>query len=174
MRARFALVFALLCAAEAADAQPPRGDLRPERRALERRFRDRMREILRARLDLTDEQAMRLADANERFEPRRARIIAAEIETRRGLRRELAPGGSANQGRVDSLLKRALQTERERLDLIDDEQRELSAFLTPVQRARYFGLQEQLRAQIEGIREARGVDSGRRGPGGLRRRPPAF
>jgi hypothetical protein len=63
--------------------------------------------------------------------------------------------------------------ERERIDLTEAEQRDLAKFLTPVQRARYLGVQEQMRRQMDQMR-ARGREGlGEPPPGGVRgRRPP--
>jgi hypothetical protein len=45
-----------------------------------------------------------------------------------------------------------LQIQRERIDLQIEEQRQLATFMSPLQRARYAALQEQIRRRLEGIR----------------------
>ena len=52
-------------------------------------------------------------------------------------------------------LDRVLQLQRQRLDLMADEQKDLAGFLTPVQRAKYAALQEQIRRRVENARRQR-------------------
>jgi uncharacterized protein YlxW (UPF0749 family) len=52
-----------------------------------------------------------------------------------------------------------LQLERQRIDLLESEQKELATFLTPLQRAKYQALQEQLRRRLEALRVGAGQDS---------------
>jgi hypothetical protein len=63
----------------------------------------------------------------------------------------LAPQ-DANQDRIGTALDRVLQLQRDRIDLQIEEQRELSTFMSPLQRARYAALQEQIRRRLEGLR----------------------
>jgi Spy/CpxP family protein refolding chaperone len=52
-----------------------------------------------------------------------------------------------------------LDVQRQRLELQQKEQTELSEFLTPEQRARYIGMMEQLRRRIQARADsARGTD----------------
>ena len=85
------------------------------------------------------------------------------------MREELAVADSANQERVATLLDQMLRIQRDRLALVEDEQRELATFLSPVQRARYLGIQEQLRRRMEEFqRQRQAGDSARP----ARQRPP--
>ncbi|MGQ0764920.1 MAG: hypothetical protein ACT4OZ_04550 [Gemmatimonadota bacterium] len=145
---------ASILAARSLDAQRPREPgLGPQRAQLEQRFRNRLRDVMQRRLELTDGQLDRLGGVNQRFEARRRELIAEERQVRLVMRRQLAPGTTADQDEIARLLERALRVQRERIDLIEAEQRELATFLTPLQRARYFGLQEQLRRQIDELSE---------------------
>jgi Spy/CpxP family protein refolding chaperone len=72
---------------------------------------------------------------------------------------------AANQQKVAGLLDQLMRLQRQRLDLVEGEQRELAKFLTPVQRAKYLGLQNQLRQRMQELRD-------RVGPGAMRGRPP--
>jgi hypothetical protein len=78
-------------------------------------------------------------------------------------------GERANQSRVSGLLDTALSLQKQRISLIEAEQRELSAFLTPVQRARYIALQTQFRNRAEQLYR-QGPRGGARG--GMRRSRP--
>lgn len=147
-----ALMLALAAATPAlAQQQPP-----ANRAALEARFRQRLGAIVQRRLGLTDEQAQRLRQTNQRFEGQRRELLREERETRQALRRNLAGGGrAANQEEVGRLLDTMLRIHRRRLEIAETEQRELSAFLTPVQRAQYFALQDELRRRMQDVRRRR-------------------
>jgi len=54
---------------------------------------------------------------------------------------------------VNQLLRDMARIQRDRLDLLDNEQADLAKFLTPVQRAQYLGLQEQVRRRVEEVRD---------------------
>ena len=179
MRRTMILVAALLVAPLTLTAQrlSERDTSTGARRELERRFRERFGELIRSRLNLTDAQMTRLEATNRRFEGQRRELFMQEREVRAGMRDALQDTASAaTQERVAPLIDRALKLQRQRLDLVESEQRELANFLTPVQRAQYFGMQEQLRRRVEEMRHregGRGVDSlaGPPEPPGLRRRP---
>jgi hypothetical protein len=141
-----------------------------------------MAEVLRTQLGLSDEQMRRLAIANRRFERQRVALFAQEREVRTSLRSELELGDSARSAEVSSLLDRMLVLQRQRLELLEAEQKELATFLSPIQRAKYFGMEEQIRRRVMEMREQQvrrgGGDGGPRRPGGAPpvsrggRRPP--
>ena len=123
------------------------------RRQLEERFRQRTGDLVRRRLQLTDDQMIRLQTTNRQFEQQRIALLARERELRRELRQQLVAGDNADQGRVGELLDQTIRLQRQRLDLADSEQRELAKFLKPVQRAKYFGLQNELRRRMQEVRD---------------------
>jgi hypothetical protein len=170
-----AIAFAgLLFAASAASAQVPRqgppGDSVAVRRraALENQVRQRIAAVVKERLQLSDAQAQQLQEAEGRFELRRRDLMQREMRLRRDLRQQLSPGVAADEQRVASLLDQMMAVFRERAAMTEQEQRDLARFLTPVQRAKYLGLQGELRSRIEGMRE-RGEAMRQRG--GVRPRP---
>ncbi|HEY9426463.1 MAG TPA: Spy/CpxP family protein refolding chaperone [Gemmatimonadaceae bacterium] len=134
----------------------------PERRQLERRLHQRMLDVVRNRLDLTPDQVDKLSAANEHYEQQRRTLAQRERSLRLELRAQLRRGDSADQNRVAQLLDQTLQAQQERLDLYRKEQSDLAAFMTPVQRAKYMGLQEQMRSRVEELR--RGRNARNRGP----------
>lgn len=148
------------------------------RAALEQRFRERFAEVVKNRLGLSDAQMQQLTDVNRRYETRRRDLFQQERSARRDMRDALSAGteDQATQDRVARLLEQALRLQRQRLDLLEEEDRALVSFLTPVQRAKYFGMQEQMRRRIEDMRRgAEGGDSaGPVPPRGMRRRPGGF
>lgn len=134
-----------------------------ERAGLERQFRERLAEIVRRRLNLNDTQMRQLGQVNDRFERERMLLLRSERQVRQSLRAEVLSGDSANQSKVADLLDQALRIQRQRLDLTEREQRDLATFMTPVQRAMYFGIQDDLRRRMEDIRQQR--RAGAPGPG---------
>jgi hypothetical protein len=67
--------------------------------------------------------------------------------------------------------------ERRKLDLLEAEQRDLAKFLSPIQRARYFGLQDELRRGMQDLQRRRmGMEDSTTGTlggrGSKRRGPP--
>jgi hypothetical protein len=149
--------------------QPPPGAGIQER-GLERQFRERLAEIVKRRLNLNDSQMQRLGQVNDRMERDRMRLLREERMARQALRAEVLAGDSADQPKVDRLINQLLGIQRQRLDLAEREQRELSGFMTPRQRAMYFGIQDQLRQRVEELRQQR--QQRRAGAGLGPRRPP--
>ena len=123
--------------------------------ALERQFRERLAEVVRRRLNLDDTQMRQLRQVNERIERDRMGLLRDERRVRTSLRAEVLSGDAADQAKVAQLLDDALRVQRRRLDLIEAEQRALSGFMTPVQRAQYFAIQDDLRRRLEDIRQQR-------------------
>ena len=136
--------------AQAQRVEGARGN--PRREALERKLSTRTAEVIKRRLELTDAQMTRLQATNRQFEEQRRALFTRERETRVALRREMMAEGSPNQSRISELLDLTLQLERQRLDLIQNEQRELAKFLTPVQRAKLLGFQTELRRRTQDMR----------------------
>jgi Zn-dependent M32 family carboxypeptidase len=141
----------------------------PEDRAgnraqLERRFRQTLYQVTRRRVGLSDAQMNRLMPINQRFETQRRAIQRQERETRLGLREAMRDSTNADQGRITSYLDKLVELQRQRVELVAQEQRDLAAFMTPLQRARYTALQEQVRRRIEQmLRQNRaGVDTSAR------------
>lgn len=164
-KAFFTFSVASIFAAGSATAQDPlkpAPPLNPRRQMLEERLRERTGEIVKRRLELTDDQMKKLQAANSQFEKQRGDLMMREREVRRELREQIVAGDKANQNRVAQLLDQTLVLERQRLDLVQNEQRELSKFLTPVQRAKLFGLQNELRRRTQELRA--GQQQRRQGP----------
>lgn len=146
-----------------------RGAGDPERGALEERVRRRFAETVQRRLGLTDEQLRRLRETNARLETRRREIVRTERETRMTLRRELMRGDSANQDVVRRGTDALVRARRDHVTLLEEEAKALDEFLSPVQRARYLAMQEELRMRMAEMRRGRGM---RGAPGGAGRGEP--
>lgn len=167
------LLFASVLVIRPADAQM--ADARREQ--LERRLQQRLEAVVQQRLGLTDEQRTQLREVVRRIEPSRRVLRQDEFRDRSALRAELM-SAQPNEGRVAQLLDGMPTFERRRAELLEQEQRDLSRFLSPVQRARYFALQDEMR---RGVLEVQRRRLGRDGdspdapprPGAKRRPPPA-
>ncbi len=151
--------------AQRAPSRPGRlgqdGQEAPERRAqMEQQLRRNLWRIAQQRIGLTDEQMTQLGQTSGRFDERRRAIVQEERAQRQALRQELRNDASADQARVATALDRLQQLQRQRIDLQIEEQRAFAAFMTPVQRAKYAALQEQVRRRVEMLRRQR-ADGGR-------------
>jgi Spy/CpxP family protein refolding chaperone len=76
------------------------------------------------------------------------------------LRGQILAGDKADQSRVSAALEQLQQLQRQRLDLQGQEQQEFASFMTPLQRAKYAALQEQVRRRVEALRRQRPDSSG--------------
>jgi periplasmic protein CpxP/Spy len=165
----------LLLAATEARAQPVTGPANPNRAALEQTFREQSAKVAQKRLGLTDAQLAQLAQSNARFAPQQNQLVVQERETRRRLRVEMTAGDQVNQQHVSALLDSALRLQKQRIALVEAEQKDLARFLTPVQRAGYLSLQAQVRRRAQELARAnpnQGQALGQRPGTGLARRPP--
>ena len=132
----------------------------PEKRAaMERLLQARINNVIRQRLALNDEQFGKLQEVASHTEDDRRTLRTDELTTRFALRQELLAGDRVNENRVGELLDKLPKFERRRVELIEQEQRELSKFLSPSQRARYFALQDELRRNMQDMQRRRiGLD----------------
>lgn len=160
--------FALsLGVATVAAAQQPGGSP-PPRGELEAELRRGFARVVRQRVGLSDDQMRRLAPIAQKLATERARLQLDEREARMELGRILRDTVQADTVKVVSLLSQLLEVQKRRVQLQEQEQKDLAAIMTPIQRARFLGLQEQLRRQMEERRRGRGEGFGgpprRRGP----------
>ena len=132
-----------------------------ERDSLEARVRQRMAEVVRRQLGLNNEQMRKLGETNRRFDVQRRELLARERDVRMDLRDEMESGDTTRQAQVARLLDQMLVVQRQRFEQLESEQRELGTFLTPIQRAKYYAMEEQIRRRVMEMRE-----EGMRPPGG--------
>lgn len=123
--------------------------------ALQAQVRQRMAAIVKQRLSLSDDQVRQLAAVNSSYEGRRRDLMMQERQARVLIRRELQHGQSADQKGVESALANLFRIQRARIDLAEQEQRDLAKFMQPAQRAGYLALQEQMRRRVEQMRQRR-------------------
>jgi hypothetical protein len=129
---------------------------------MEQRVRERIAAVVQNRLQLNDDQMRKLRDVNAKYEGQRRKLVADERDARIVLRAELQRGKQGDQARIADAVDRMFKTQRSRIDLAEQEQRDLSSFMSASQRAGYLALQEQIRRRVEDMRQRR---AGGRGPG---------
>lgn len=163
----------------AGDMQRPGGQNQAPRARLEQQIRQRLGQRMRQALALNDAQMTKLTDSNRRYEEKHRVLQDQERDVRMSLREEILRSDTTRGTQMTALLDRYVKNERQRVDLAEQEQKELGAFLTPLQRAKYFGLQETIRNQIQNLRQqgpsqgqgqgqgrGQGRGRGRNGPNG--------
>ena len=164
----------LLLAATAVSAQPVNAAANPNRAALEQQFRERSARVAQQKLGLTDTQLAQLEESNARFAPHLNQLVVQERDTRRQLRLEMTSGNQANQQHVSDLLDNSVRLQKQRIALVEAEQKDLARFLTPVQRAGYLALQTQFRKRAQELGRDNAIQRqgfGKRQGAGLRKRP---
>lgn len=120
-------------------------------------------QVLRKQVTFSEEQVVKWRAWNTRFDAERRPLFQEEREIRRTLGMQLARGVTPDEAKVVDAMDRWSKLEHKRLDLKDRENKALAAFLSPIQRARFFALQDQTERMF---READGRRDGRGGPGG--------
>lgn len=146
------------------------------RERIEKAFSDRVQQDL----NLTPDQATKLRTTQERYSAQRRTLMQQQQDRRRAIDTQMQPGIAANQDSLRKLLdgQRAGRAAIAKID--QDEDQEMSGYLTPVQRARYQEMRMRLMERVQQMRlerrENRGTGQrmppqrprlrgGRRGPG---------
>jgi hypothetical protein len=146
------------------------------RRAPDLRLQAFVDSMVRVRVAPTDEQFAKMREVATRHERERREIRMNDGKARVELRSLLA-APTMNEQRIAEMLDQISRMERQRLDLMEREQKELGKVLSPSQRARYLALQDELRRNMQEMQRNRlGLDKpeggGRRGPPDRRPPPP--
>lgn len=142
-----------------------------ERERLQQAIERRFGVVVQQQLGLSNDQADKLRATEERFRMRRRAMVRQQLLLRFGLQEQMRPGQAANPDSVRRLMD-AMQANRgDLLRLDQDQDREMSGYLTPVQRARYQMLRERLMRRLQEVRRGRaGQGAGRPGLERPRRR----
>jgi hypothetical protein len=135
--------------------QPPAEAPAMRRQQLEQRVRQSLWRVAKQRIGFTDEQMQRLERTSQRFDIRRRELARQEKAQRVALRSQILADSSANQSAIASALEKLHEVQRQRLEMQSEEQAELSTFMTPLQRAKYLALQEQVRRRLQELLRAR-------------------
>jgi Spy/CpxP family protein refolding chaperone len=132
------------------DSAPPLG----ERALLQRQVRQAWIGNVRRQLNLNDEQMRTLNQVNTKYERQRGDIQRDERQARLGLKAAMEDTAAGDQNaRIEQQMNVLVAAQRRRADLFENEQKELAAFLTPLQRARYSVLQERLAQRLQQLRQ---------------------
>ena len=105
-----------------------------------------------------------LGPINERHSQQRRELQLQERNARVALQRVLRGRDTADSVEVARQLQMLVDVHQRRAALLAAEQRDLAAIMTPIQRARYMALQEQVRRQLEQRRDRRGGPPARQRP----------
>jgi hypothetical protein len=131
------------------------------RAQIEQRFNDRVKQ----ELNLNADQATKLRATQERFGTRRRDVMQQQLERRRALENQMQPGIAANSDSVRKLMDGIQAGRAEMVKIEQDQDREMSGYLNPVQRARYQQMRERLMQRVGEMRmerrEGRGIGRGR-------------
>lgn len=150
MRVPILCALAALLAAPLAAQQPT-----PERGALRQRIQQAFLRRVTEELGLTPTQVSQLRATEQRMFTRRRTL---EGETRRlnqALARQLRPGVAANPDSVATLTDSLLSLRVSYARVFQEEEEEMSHYLTPVQRGQYYLLRERLLQRVQEVRKGR-------------------
>ena len=146
--------------AQQAAAAPQRLRQRPldsagGRARLEMELRRNFARMVRQQVGLTDDQMRRLAPISQRYEQQRRQLQVQERDARVSLRQLVLGSQNADSAQVERQLQRLIDVQKRRVELLEAEQRELATFMSPIQRARFGAIQEQIRRRLEQMRQRR-------------------
>lgn len=151
-----AVAVCVVPAALGAQERPRRGEgrmgPRQERSELEQRVRQRFGEMIRVRLELTDEQAAELRGVMERFQADRVELARDDEALRLRFQAVLTEQGTAND-EAEALLGRMMDIRERELGLFRAEQEALAEVLTPAQLVRFHAMREQLNQRVRALRQ---------------------
>jgi Spy/CpxP family protein refolding chaperone len=133
------------------DSAPPLG----ERAMLQRQVRQAWIGNVRRQLNLNNEQMRTLNQVNTKYDRQRSDIQRDERQARLGLKAAMEDTAAADQNaRIEQQMNALVGAQRRRADLLENEQKELAGFLTPLQRARYSVMQERLQQRLQQLRQS--------------------
>ena len=136
----------------------------PKQQALAKQVRQAFRGVVRKQLALNDEQVKKLNEVDDRFQLQRNEVNRDERQALLALKGALEDtSGNPDQAKVDEYMSRLVKAQHRRADILESEQKDLSGFLTPVQRAKYFALRDQLNRRIAQLRQQDSTAAGRAG-----------
>ncbi|MEO8620458.1 MAG: hypothetical protein ABI625_05290 [bacterium] len=142
------------------EKQEERGKLAPDaplsqrNQLLQQQIRRSLWRVAKLRIGFTDDQMLRIERTSQRFDQQRRMLAQTEVAQRRAMRAEIL-SDSANQGNIATALEQLHSVQQRRLDLQAEEQKEFASFMTPLQRAKFMALQEQVRRRLQDLTRAR-------------------
>ena len=122
---------------------------------LQQQVRRSLWKVAKERIGFSDDQMLQLARTSQRFDQQRRMLAQEEKAQRVGMRAEILADSDANQSSIAAALEHLHAVQQRRLDLQADEQKEFATFMTPLQRAKFMALQEQVRRRLQDLARAR-------------------
>ena len=155
-----ALAVLLAMSATTAAAQRPgrpmnrgQGGMQDPRRAeLEDEVRRGFARAVRERVGLNDDQMSKLGSATRKYENQRRQTQMDERDARMKLQALVLVGSDADSTRIKQFISQLIDVRKRRLQIDEAEQKELASIMSPMQLARFLGLQEQVRRRLEQMR----------------------
>lgn len=135
----------------------------PPRRALEANVQRAMATAIRSQLNLGEQKMQQLQQANGKYENERRALLHEERQARQTLKTGIEDSTSTDQSKIEAAMARMIQIQRRRVDLLEAEQKDLSTFLTPRQRAQFFALRERIARRLLELEQGGPPGGGRRG-----------
>lgn len=126
-----------------------------QRQQLQQQIRRTLWRVAKQRIGFSDDQMVRLERTTQRFDQERRQLAIEEKAQRVTLRSEILADSAANQASIAAALDRIHAVQQRRLDIQADEQKEFATFMTPLQRARFAALQEQVRKRLQEFERTR-------------------
>jgi hypothetical protein len=148
----------LLVLVPALAAQNPRGDSGGgpgQAQWLRQQVLARWRARVRTQLQLSDAQAAKLQATEDRFAAQRREISQRQRLVLQGLREQLQPGVAANPDSVRGLMDARDQNRAAMAQLEQGEDKEIAAYLSPVQHARYQLMRQRFQERIAEMQRER-------------------
>jgi Spy/CpxP family protein refolding chaperone len=125
--------------------------------------RQAIEKLIRTQVQPTDDQLSKLRQIDQQFTPRRIDLDREEQRVRLALRQAMLDSTGVDEAKISQLLDRMVAFPGRRAALMEEEQKSLAQVLSPLQRAKFNAIQEQIRRRVE---------QGRGGPPQGRGRPP--
>ena len=119
------------------------------RRELELRFARQVQE----QLQLSEEQTTKVRDIMSGYAERRRELELQERQLRMALNSQLRPGIAANPDSVNRLVDAIATGRVSYAQLVQEEMRELSTVLDPVQRGQLFLMRDRLLQRVQEMRQ---------------------
>lgn len=152
------------------EAQRRQGPPRRHRVDLERRVRQRMAQMVRQQLGLSDERARLLNEAVAEFQDDRDRLAERRRNARRRMNAVMRGQVGVSDQEMEGLLAELAELREEEARIFREEQERLLQVLTPAQVLRFNVLREQLGERVRRLRGGQGPPGGPPGAGSRRRR----
>ncbi|MGH7617345.1 MAG: hypothetical protein ACREPM_08975 [Gemmatimonadaceae bacterium] len=125
-----------------------RAALAPGQVPPQRLVRQAFNNAVRRQLNLDQPKMRRLNQTEQQFDQQRRQVSQGERQTRLALRAAMEDTTGRDRDKIDGYISQLVQAQRKKVDIAEAEQKELSSFLTPTQRAQYLSLKERLNKRL--------------------------